>query len=205
MTKLLRYLKPYTTGVMLVVGLVFVQSMSSLYLPNLMSEIVDKGVARGDTAFIWRTGGLMLLVALVGSICAIAASYLSARISSGFGRDLRNRVFSHVEQFSLKEFDRFGTASLITRTTNDITQIQQVVLVFMRMVINAPIMCVGGLIMAISMDTRLSWVLAASAPIIALVMIWVTTKGMPLHHRVSSSKTGGIVLAWQQVTTAPSP
>jgi ATP-binding cassette subfamily B protein len=163
-----------------VMVLVLFQSLADLTLPNLMADIVDKGIAGGDTALIWRTGGLMLLVALGGSISSIVAGYLSARASTGFGRDLRSRVFSHVESFSLNEFDKIGTASLITRTTNDITQVQMVTFMLLRMVISAPMMCIGGIIMAVSKDARLSLVLVAVLPILVGAIVIIAGKGLPL-------------------------
>ena len=125
MIKLLRMLRPYRLPVALVLVFVFIQSLSELYLPTLMADIVDKGVVGGDTPYIWKIGGFMLLVALAGAACSVGASFLSAKAAGGFGKDLRKRIFGHVEQFSLQEFDKIGTASLITRTTNDITQVQQ--------------------------------------------------------------------------------
>ena len=116
MMKLLRFLKPYKAAVIFVLVLVLLQSLSDLYLPTLMSDIVDNGVVNGDTPYIWKIGGFMMLIALGGAACSIGASYLSARSAGGFGRDLRNRLFSHVSKFSLNEFDKIGTASLITRT-----------------------------------------------------------------------------------------
>ncbi len=115
MLKLARYLKPYLLAVVAVAILVFLQSISQLYLPNLMSEIVDVGIVSGDSSFILRVGGRMLLVAALGAACTIGASYLSARTSAAFGSDLRLRMFEKVSAFSLSEFDRIGTASLITR------------------------------------------------------------------------------------------
>lgn len=125
MSKLFRYLKPYRLPIVFVLFVVFLQSLSDLYLPTLMSDIVDTGIVKGDTPYILKIGGFMLFVAAGGVLCAIVSSYLSSKISVGFGRDLRAKVFSHVENFSLQEFDKIGTASLITRTTNDINQIQQ--------------------------------------------------------------------------------
>jgi ATP-binding cassette subfamily B protein len=164
--------------------LVFAQSMADLYLPTLMSDIVDVGIAKGDTAYILRVGGFMLLVAAGGAICTITASYLSSRTASGFGKTLRSKVFTKVESFSLNEFDQVGTASLITRSTNDITQIQQVLLVMMRMVIAAPIMCIGGVIMAVSKDTALSTLLVVVIPVLAGLIALVTHFSVPLFKSI---------------------
>ena len=159
MLKLFKNLKPYSLSVILVFTLIFVQVMAELYLPNLMSDIVDKGIAKGDTSYIFKTGAFMLIVAAIGVGCMIAASFLSSRIATGFGRDVRKKLFTHIENFSLNEFDRLSTASLITRTTNDITQVQMVLIVMMRMMAMSPMMCIGGIIMAVSKDPKLSLII----------------------------------------------
>lgn len=145
-----------------------------------MSDIVDKGVVTGDTNYIWKIGGFMLLVAAGGMVCSIAASYFSARVASGFGKSLRSKLFSHVGNFSLHEFDKLGTASLITRTTNDITQIQQVLVMMLRMMAMAPMMCIGGIIMALSKDAKLTLILAVSLPILVLAIVIIAKRGIPL-------------------------
>lgn len=180
MMKLFRFLKPFRLPVAFVLGLVFFQSLAELYLPTLMSDIVDIGIVNGDTAYIWKIGGWMLLFAAGGTLCAIGSSYLSAKVASGFGRNLRRRLFNHVENFSLQEFDKIGTASLITRTTNDITQVQQVLVMILRMMISAPMMCIGGIIMAVSKDAKLTLVLAVVIPVLALAIFAVAGKGIPL-------------------------
>jgi len=184
MLKLLKYLKPYTIPVAGVFVLVFFQAMSNLYLPNLMSDIVNHGITNSDIDYIIRTGGFMLLVALGGSICTILAGYLSAHSAMGLGEILRLKLFTHVSGFSLAEFDKFGTPSLITRNTNDITQIQMVVMVIMRMMINAPIMCIGGIIMAVSKDKGLSWVIVVVIPILATIVTIVAIKGFPIFQSI---------------------
>lgn len=180
MLKLIRYVKPFAVMIFFVLFLVLCQSLSELYLPTLMSDIVDKGVVKGDTNYIWKIGGLMLLIAAGGLFCSILASFYSAKTSAGFGKLLRSKVFSHVEDFSLQEFNKIGTASLITRTTNDINQIQQVLVMMMRMMIMAPMMCIGGLIMAVSKDAKLTLVLAAAIPILVLAIVLIARSGIPL-------------------------
>lgn len=180
MLKLFRYLKPYMAPIGIVLVLTFFQSLSQLYLPNLMSDIVDTGIVKGDTGYIWQRGGWMLLVALGGAVCTIWANYLSSKVGSKYGKDLRRMTFTQVEGFSLHEFDKFGTASLITRTTNDITQIQQVVLMIMRMMISAPMMCIGGIIMAVSKDAKLSLIMVVVIPVLTIVVSAVAAKGVPL-------------------------
>ncbi|QHW32463.1 ABC transporter ATP-binding protein [Paenibacillus rhizovicinus] len=180
MLKLLRMLKPYRVLVFFVLLFVFLQSLSDLYLPTLLSDIVDNGVVKGDYPYIWKIGSFMLLFALVGGICSIGASFLSAKSAGGFGRDLRSRVFAHVEKYSLHEFDKIGTASLITRTTNDITQVQQVLMMMMRVMVAAPMMCFGGIIMALYKDAHLSLIIIAIVPILAIVILTIVSRGVPL-------------------------
>ncbi|MBE9914491.1 ABC transporter ATP-binding protein [Paenibacillus donghaensis] len=180
MLKLFRNLKPYRMLILFVFVLVFFQSMSDLYLPTLMSDIVDKGIINGDIPYIWKIGGFMLLVALGGVFCSIGASYLSAKVAGGFAKNLRSRVFQHVQNFSLQEFDKLGTASLITRTTNDITQMQQVLTMILRMMISAPMMCIGGIIMAVSKDAKLSLVIVVIVPVLAGAIFVIASKGLPL-------------------------
>lgn len=178
--KLFRFLRPYTPQVLVVLLLAFFQSLSELYLPTLMSDIVDKGIVSGDTAYIWRVGGVMLLVAAGGTLVAIGGAYLSAVVSSGFGRDMRGQVFRKVQSFSLQEFDRLGTATLITRTTNDITQVQMVVMLILRMMITAPMMMIGGIVMAVSKDPTLSLVIVVTIPVLVGLIALVASKGIPL-------------------------
>ncbi|MFD1953989.1 ABC transporter ATP-binding protein [Paenibacillus thailandensis] len=180
MLKLFRYLSPYRWQVVFVLVFVFLQTLSDLYLPTLMSDIVDEGVLKQNTPYIWRVGAFMLLVAAGGGLCSVAASYLSAKSAAGFGRIVRSKVFSHVEHFSLHQFDRIGTSSLITRTTNDITQLQQVLIMMMRMMVMAPLMCIGGIIMAVSQDAKLSLVFIVVLPLLAFVIYAVMRKGIPL-------------------------
>lgn len=184
MIKLLKRLTVYKWAVLAVLVLVFAQSMSDLYLPTLMADIIDKGVVTGDTAYIWKIGAVMLGITGIGALAAVAASYYSSKASMGLGRDIRRQVFNHVERFSLQEFDQVGTASLITRTTNDITQVQQVVIMMLRMVVSAPIMFIGGLIMAVSKDAKLSLVIVAAMPVLVLSILLILWKGVPLFGKV---------------------
>lgn len=184
MIKLLKRLTVYKWAVLAVLVLVFAQSMSDLYLPTLMADIIDKGVVTGDTAYIWKIGAVMLGITGIGALAAVAASYYSSKASMGLGRDIRRQVFNHVERFSLQEFDQVGTASLITRTTNDITQVQQVVIMMLRMVVSAPIMFIGGLIMAVSKDSKLSLVIVAAMPVLVISILLILWKGVPLFGKV---------------------
>ncbi|WP_318614518.1 ABC transporter ATP-binding protein [Sporosarcina sp. YIM B06819] len=184
MIKLLKNLSVYKWIVVAILGLVFVQSLSDLFLPTLMADIIDKGVVIGDIPYIWKIGGIMLLVAALGAAASVTASYYSSQAAMGLGRDIRRKVFKHVESFSLQDFDEIGTASLITRTTNDITQVQQVVIMMLRMVVSAPIMFVGGLIMAVSKDAKLSLIIVATMPVLIASVLFILYKGVPLFQQV---------------------
>ena len=190
MIKILKNLSPYKWVVLGVIALVFAQSMAELFLPTLMADIIDNGVVQGNIPYIWRIGGWMLLVSAVGAAAAVFASYYSAKAAMGLGRDLRQKVFKHVGQFSLQEFDEVGTASLITRTTNDITQVQQVVIMMLRMVISAPVMLAGGLILAISKDAQLSLVIIGAMPVLAVSILLILKYGMPLFQQVQKQLDG---------------
>ncbi len=183
---LIRYLQPSRMPVALVFVLVFFQSLANLYLPYLMANIVDTGIVKGDTIYILRVGGLMVLVTIVGTICAIVASFFSARVAIGFGRLTRGKLFKHVENFSLHEFDSVGTASLITRTTNDTTQVQQVVIIILQMMISAPLMFIGGIILAISQDATLAWVLVGTIPILFIAIVAIMSKAIPLFQAMQA-------------------
>lgn len=180
MLKLTRFLKPFTFAIIIVVILTFLKTLSDLYLPTLMADIIDIGIVNGDIPYIVKVGGWMILIAAIGVVATIYSSYLSAYVAAGFSRDLRNELFIHVENFSLHEFDKLGTATLITRTTNDVNQIQQVLIMMLRMMISAPIMGLGGIIMATSKDVKLSVIVIAVVPILTLVLILVGRKVMPL-------------------------
>lgn len=184
MLKLFRFLQPYRLSVVLVLIFVFLQSLSELYLPTLMANIVDHGVVAGDTGYIWKMGFIMLIVAALGALCAVGGSYYSAKASGGFARDLRSRLFEHTEKFSLQEFDKIGTASLITRTTNDISQVYQVTTMILRVMVMAPMMCFGGIIMAMSKDFKLSLIIIAIVPILAGIIALIFRKGGPLFKAI---------------------
>ena len=182
MLKLFRLIKPYRAYVAIVLVLALAQSIGFLLLPRLMSDIVDKGIVRGDQRAILQTGGLMLLMSSVGTLCAIAGSYYSSKVATGFGRILRGEIFARVEHFSIHQFDRFGSASLVTRTTNDTTQVQQMLVMMLTMVITAPMMAIGGVILALSQDTQLAWVLIAVMPVMALMFGLIMRGAVPLSQ-----------------------
>ncbi len=180
MTKLIRFLKPFKISVAVVLLLVFAQTFSELYLPTLMADIVDTGIVNGNIPYIINTGGFMLLIAAAGTLCSIGASFLASKTAAGLGRLLRSKVFSRVEDFSLQEFNQMGTATLITRTTNDINQIQTVTFMILRMMVSAPIMCLGGIFMAVSMDRPLSLLLLIAVPLIVLLVTFIMRHAIPL-------------------------
>lgn len=170
MIKLFRHLSPFKWLVIGILIFMFGQAIAELYLPTLMSDVVNNGMMKGDTGYIWEYGRAMILVAAGSTACAIIGSFLSAKTAVGFGRNIRNRVFTQVESFSLNEFDKIGTASMITRTTNDINQIQMVLVMMLRFMIYAPVMCIGGIIMAMSKDKTLTLILAVVLPVIAILV-----------------------------------
>jgi len=186
MLKLLKNLKPYTLSILLISILTFIQAISELYLPTLMADIVDVGIVTGDIPYIWNTGLIMLLITAGGVVCAIIARLFSAKASVGFSRDIRKKVFHKVESFSLNEFDEIGTSSMITRTTNDINKVQQAVIMMLSMLIYAPMMAIGGIVMAVSKDPPLSVVLVVVIPVIILVVAVVASKGLPLFKQIQT-------------------
>jgi ATP-binding cassette subfamily B protein len=184
MLKLMRMLRPYALPIAAVIIVVFLQAMGDLYLPTLMSDIVNRGITNSDIEYITHTGLTMLAVALGSSICAVVASYLSAHIAMGFGEAIRGRIFRTVSGFSLVEFDKVGTPSLITRSTNDVTQIQNVMVMSIRMMIGAPITAIGGIILALQKDRGLAWIIAVVLPLLAVVITVVAVRGFPLFQSI---------------------
>jgi len=180
MKKLMRYLRPYKWQALIIILLTAMQSISQLYLPNLMADIVNKGVVGQDVGLIIEIGLTMLGFTLIVSICTIVARLFASRTAVGFARDLRRDIFSKVEGYSLDEFDKIGTASLITRSTNDVTQIQNVMVMILSMLLAAPIMAAGGIIMALQKDTGLSWLIVAAVAMMSLFVLLVAWKAVPL-------------------------
>jgi ATP-binding cassette, subfamily B, multidrug efflux pump len=190
--RLLReYLQPYRRALLAVVVLQFFSTLASLYLPTLNADIIDRGVAVGDTGYIISTGGIMLAVTVVQIVCSIAAVYFAARTAMGFGRDMRARLFARVGTFSAREVATFGAPSLITRTTNDVQQVQLVVLTACTLLVVAPIMCIGGIILALRQDLGLAWLLVVSIPVLLIAVGLIIRKMVPLF-RVMQVKVDGI-------------
>ncbi|OSQ79381.1 multidrug ABC transporter ATP-binding protein [Listeria monocytogenes] len=176
----MKRLKPYWLSITAVLVLTFGQVIGQLYLPTLMSNIIDKGVVTGDTDYIWSTGMKMLLISFASVILSVIVVYLVSRISMGFGKELRDKIFTKVEDFSLQEFDKVGTSSLITRTTNDVVQIQNVLYMMMRLMVMAPIMLLGGIIMAVGRDAKLSLIFVVVLPLLLLLVVILGGKAMPM-------------------------
>ena len=174
-----QFLAPYRGPLTAVVALQFVGTMAALYLPSLNADIIDNGVARGDTAYIIRTGAMMLAVSVVQIVCSVGAVYIGARTAMGYGRDLRAAIFHRIGSFSSREVAHFGAPSLITRNTNDVQQVQMLVLMSATMMVAAPIMMVGGVLMAMREDLGLSWLLAVCVPMLLLVVGFVVSRMVP--------------------------
>jgi ATP-binding cassette subfamily B protein len=180
--KLFRFLKPYWFLVVLTLGLVFLQSMADLYLPTLMSSIINDGVMKGNTDKILEIGAWMLAVTGAGMLVSIVSSLLSSRVALGMGRDIRSRLFRKVTSFSLEEYDRFGAATLITRNTNDIVQVVNVTVMILRMMVAAPLMMAGGILMAYSEDAGLTWVLGVAVPVLLVLILALAGRALPLFQ-----------------------
>ncbi len=181
--RLLRaHLRPYRRELRLVVLLQLVQTLATLYLPTLNADIIDNGVITGNTHYIIRTGAFMLLVALAQIVCATGAVYFGARTAMALGRDMRLAVFSRVQDFSAREVSQFGTPSLITRNTNDIQQVQMLALMTFTLMVSAPIMCVGGIILALNQNVELSSLLLVSVPALGIIVALIISRMRPLFR-----------------------
>ncbi|GAA3050964.1 hypothetical protein GCM10020000_35090 [Streptomyces olivoverticillatus] len=183
LVRLLRaYVRPYSRAIGLVVLLQLVQTLATLYLPTLNADIIDKGVVNGDTGYILGTGGVMIAITLAQIVCAIGAVYYGARTAMAIGRDLRAAVFDRVQSFSSREVSHFGAPSLITRTTNDVQQVQMLALMTFTMMVAAPIMCVGGIVMALNKDVPLSALLLVIVPVLGVMVSLIVRSLRPLFR-----------------------
>ena len=181
--RLLRtHLGPYTRPIGVLVLLQLIQTIATLYLPTLNADIIDQGVIKGDTTYILQTGGIMLGVTVAQVVCAIGAVYFGARTAMALGRDIRASVFDRVQSFSAREVGHFGAPSLITRSTNDVQQVQMLVLMTFTLMISAPIMCVGGIILALNQDVPLSSLLVAIVPILGIIIALIVKRLRPLFR-----------------------
>ena len=181
-----RYIRPYWGLLAIVVVLQTIATIMSLYLPTLNARIIDEGVAKGDTATIWSLGAIMLGVSAVQILCQITAIYFGAKTAMGFGRDLRAAVFDRVLSFSAREVNQFGAPSLITRTTNDVQQVQQLVMMTAFLIVQAPIMMVGGLVMALREDLGLSWLIGAAVLVMGSIIGVILLQALPLFRSMQT-------------------
>ncbi len=186
MIRILRFLRPYHPQLLLVMGLMLVQAMANLYLPELNANIINNGIAAGDTTFIVREGALMLAVTLALGVASIAGVYWGAKTAMSFGRDLRHALFAQVQQYSLAELNRFGAPSLITRTTNDVQQVQMLVVMTLTVMVLAPLMAIGGVIMALRQDVPLSGLIAVVIPLLALLIAASMSRLIPLFRSMQT-------------------
>jgi ATP-binding cassette subfamily B multidrug efflux pump len=173
------HVRPYRWPITIIVVLQFASTLAALYLPSLNADIIDNGVARGDTGYILRVGGWMLLVSLVQAATSIGALYFGSRTAMAVGRDLRAGLFDRVARFSSQEVNHFGAPSLLTRTTNDIQQIQMLLSMGFAMLVMAPMMAIGGIVMALREDTGLAWLLLVAIPVLALVVLLIVSRMVP--------------------------
>ncbi len=185
-TLLRRFLAPYKGLIVMVILLQLTSTIASLFLPSLNAAIIDSGVAKGDNAFILRTGVIMLGVTVLQVLAQIAVSYYASRTAMSFGRDVRTSLFSRVLSFSSREVNKFGAPSLITRNTNDVQQVQQMVLMTLMLIVNTPIMMIGGVIMALREDVGLSWLIVAAVVVLAAVIGGIILQTMPLFRRMQT-------------------
>jgi len=200
MIEMIKYLKPYRKQLFLVIVFSLAAILFELYLPTLMAEIVDVGIMNSDVPYILQTGGWMLFCSFMAIILMVGFSYFASRVSLGFGRDMRRHLFVHIEHFSLEEYEKFGSASLITRTTNDVKVVQDVINMMQRMMTRAPLMLVGGVILAVTRDSTLSLVFLAALPILALVIFVVARKAIPLFSALQK-ETDRLTLILREALT----
>ncbi|MGO2996262.1 MAG: ABC transporter permease, partial [Brachybacterium alimentarium] len=186
-TVIRRHIRPYLPHVAAVVVLQLATVLATLYLPSLNADIIDNGVATGDTDYIWRVGGLMLIVAMVQVITAVTSVWFGARVAMGLGRDIRRSLYTRVDRFSTEEMGRFGAPTLITRGTNDVQQVQMLALMTLNFMVMVPIMSIGGIVMAIQEDPGLSWLVWVSVPVLMVIVGLLVTKLMPLFQRMQDN------------------
>ncbi|MBO3093661.1 ABC transporter ATP-binding protein [Cellulomonas dongxiuzhuiae] len=187
LVRLLReHLRPYRGAVVAVLVLQLVQVIATLWLPSLNADIIDDGVAQGDTATIWRLGGVMLGVSLVQVVASVAAVWFGARTAMAFGRDVRARLFAQVQSYSQQEMGKFGAPTLITRTTNDVQQVQMVVFMTFVFLVMAPLMLVGGVVMSLREDVPLSGLLLVIVPVLAVVIGLIVSRMVPWFRQMQT-------------------
>ncbi|MGH3265891.1 MAG: ABC transporter permease, partial [Trebonia sp.] len=185
LVRLLRvYLRPYRRPLALLLVLQFAQTIATLYLPTLNADIIDTGVVFHNTHYILTTGGVMIAITLAQILCAVGAIYLGAQVAMALGRDVRQGIFGRVLMFSDREVNHLGTASLITRTTNDVQQVQMLAIMTFTLLLSAPIMCVGGIILALNQDVPLSSLLLVAVPVLAIILALIISRMRPLFRQM---------------------
>ncbi|WP_425457644.1 ABC transporter ATP-binding protein [Agromyces intestinalis] len=195
-----RYLKPYWLLLVGVLVFQFLSALASLYLPSLNADIVDKGVSQGDTAFIWSTGSFMLAISLGQILCSIIATYFAAKAAMRLGRDIRNDVFERVSGFSEREVSTFGPGSLITRNTNDVQQVQMLTMMAATFLVTAPLLAIGGIILALRQDVGLSWIIAVAVPTLLIVAGLIISRMVPLFRSFQGKLDGVNRIMREQLT-----
>lgn len=183
MFKIAVFLKPYRKEV--IIGPIFklLEAILELLLPTIVALIINNGIGRQDSAYVYRMGSLMVLMAILGFGCSMICQYYAARASQGFGTSLRNKMFKHISSLSYAELDIIGTPSLINRITNDVNQLQLAVAMLIRLVIRAPFICIGAIIMSMILDFRLSLILIAATPVFGVILYFIITRSSPLYRK----------------------
>ena len=197
---LVRYLKPYGWLLLGVVVFQFASALASLYLPSLNADIVDNGVAKGDTGYIWRNGGLMLAISLGQIVASVIATFFAARAAMRLGRDVRDDVFEKVSGFSEREVTTFGAGSLITRNTNDVQQVQMLAMMSATFLVSAPLLAIGGIVLAVRQSVSLSWLIAVAVPVLLIVAGLVISRMVPLFHSYQQRLDGVNRIMREQLT-----
>ena len=192
---LVTYLRPHRRVLLLIALLLLIQAVANLYLPNLNADIINDGVVTGDTSYILRVGAVMLLFSVLLGIASVATVYYSARTSMRFGREVRGDIFRHVEGFSLSQMHAFGVPSLITRNTNDVQQLQMLVMIGLTMMVLAPITAIGGVIMAMRENVQLSALLIVTVPLMIAVIGYMVFRAVPLFRamQVKIDRVNGVL------------
>ncbi|MBU9714384.1 ABC transporter ATP-binding protein [Evansella tamaricis] len=180
MLSMLKHLKPYKLSIVFIILLTMAGTLLELYLPTLMADVVDIGIVNEDIPYILQTGGWMVVCAILAILLTVLVNFFASKVAMGFGKDVRRKLFVNVENFSLQEFEKIGPASLITRSTNDVKQIQDVLNMILRMMTRAPLMLLGGIILAVSRDQTLSLIFLVALPILALTIFLISRKAIPL-------------------------
>ena len=197
---LLQYLKPYRWLLLGVLVFQFASALASLYLPSLNADIIDNGVAKGDTAYIWSTGAVMLAISLGQITSAIIATFFAARAAMQVGRDLRRDIFRRVSEFSEREVSQFGAGSLITRNTNDVQQVQMLAMMGATMLVSAPLLAIGGIIMALRQDVGLSWIIGVAVPVLLVIAVLIIGRMVPLFRGLQAKLDGINRIMREQLT-----